>query len=71
MTDFTDPRSLTRKEIAARLKVLIPTEDFPPENRAEVEALRRELVRKIRADGMVVIDGADVLKPGRPGEDPS
>ena len=43
MTDFTGPRSRTRKEIVARLKVSVPTEDFPLENRAEVEALRREL----------------------------
>jgi hypothetical protein len=69
MTGFTDLRSLTRKEIVARLKVLVPTEDFPPENRAEVEALRRELVRNMRADGEVVIVGSEVLEPGPPEED--
>ena len=60
---------MTPRQISARLKVLIPTEDFPSENRTEVRALRGQLLRKMQADGQVVIVGCEVLQHGPPEDD--
>ena len=66
--DLPDPRSLSREELASRLRVLTRQEsDLSGERRvlhAQIDALRVELVARMRADGQNIISGADVIDPG-------
>ena len=71
MTSFPDPHSLERDELTSRLKELVSREQAVSDERrslhAQIDALRRELVDRLRDEGNTVICGADFLDPGSAG----
>ena len=71
MDPFPDPRSLAAEELKSLLKELIHEEQAVSETRqvlhAQIDALRRELVERLRKEGHDIIFGPDVLGPGSAG----
>ena len=68
---FPDPHSLARDELTALLARLTSREQVVSEERrslhAQIDALRRELVDRLRDEGNTVIFGPDVVDPGSAG----
>jgi hypothetical protein len=68
---FPDPHSLARDELASLLRELTSREQAVSEERralhAQIDALRREFVDRLREEGHVVISGSDLLDPGSAG----
>ena len=68
VTSFPDPHSLARDELTSRLKELTTREQAVSDERrtlhAQIDALRRELVDRLRDEGNTVICGADFPDPG-------
>ena len=68
---FPDPHSLARDELTSLLKDLTTREQAVSDERrtlhAQIDALRRELVDRLRDEGKVVISGSDFLDPGSAG----
>ena len=68
---FPDPHSLARDELTSLLQELTSREDLVSDERrvlhAQIDALRRELVDRLRDEGNVVISGSDFLDPGSAG----
>lgn len=68
VTSLPDPHSLARDELTSLLKELTITEQALSDERrtlhAQIDALRRELVDRLRDEGNTVICGADFLDPG-------
>ncbi len=66
MDPIPDPRSLASDELKLLLKQLIAREQEVSSTRqvlhAQIDALRRELVNRLRAEGGNVIFGPDVLE---------
>jgi hypothetical protein len=71
VTSFPDPHSLARDELTSRLKELTGREQAVSDERrilhAEIDALRRELVGRLRDEGNTVLFGPDFLDPGSAG----
>lgn len=71
MPAFPDPHSLARDELTYRLQELTSREELVSDARrglhTQIEALRRELVDRLRDEGNVVISGSDFLDPGSAG----
>ncbi len=71
VTGFPDPRSLARRELTSLLKELTSREQAVSDERrtlhAQIDALRRELVDRLRDEGNAVISGSDFLDPGSAG----
>ena len=71
VTSFPDPRSLARGELTSLLKELTSREQAVSDERrtlhAQIDALRRELVDRLRDEGNAVISGSDFLDPGSAG----
>ncbi len=71
MSDSPDPRSLARGELTALMLKLTTREQVVSEERqalhAQIDALRKELVNRLREEGGVVISGSDFLDPGSAG----
>jgi hypothetical protein len=67
VSTFPDPRSLARAELTSLIEELIGREQAVSEERralhAQIDALRAELVARLRDEGTTVISGADVLGP--------
>jgi hypothetical protein len=68
MDPLPDPRSLATEELKSVLKQRISREQEVSNARkvlhAEIDALRQELVRRLREEGNDVILGPDILGPG-------
>ncbi len=68
MASFPDPHSLTRDELTSLLEDLTSREEMVSDQRrvlhARIDALRQELVDRLRDEGNVVISGSDVRDPG-------
>jgi hypothetical protein len=68
---FPDPHSLAQDELASLLNELTSREQAVSEERralhAQIDALRREFVDRLREQGHVVISGSDLLEPGSAG----
>ena len=68
---FPDPHSLARDELTSLLQDLTSREEVVSDERrvlhAQIDALRRELVDRLRDEGNVVISGSDFLDPGSAG----
>jgi hypothetical protein len=68
---FPDPHSLGRDELTSLLKMLTCREQAVSDDRrtlhVQIDALRRELVHRLRDEGNTVISGADVHDPGPAG----
>jgi hypothetical protein len=66
-----DPRSLAADELKSLIKELIRKEQEVSEMRrvlhGQIDALRRELVDRLREEGQDIIFGPDVLGPGSAG----
>ncbi|MGZ4286891.1 MAG: RsiG family protein [Solirubrobacteraceae bacterium] len=64
MTAFPDPHSLARDELTALLTKLTSREQVVSDERrtlhTQIDALRRELVDRLRDEGNTVIFGPDV-----------
>ncbi|MGZ4249758.1 MAG: RsiG family protein [Solirubrobacteraceae bacterium] len=64
MTAFPDPHSLARDELTALLTKLTSREQVASDERrtlhTQIDALRRELVDRLRDEGNTVIFGPDV-----------
>jgi hypothetical protein len=71
LTTFPDPRSLARDELTSVLKKLTSREQAVSDERrslhVQIDALRRELVDRLRDEGNTVIFGPDFLDPGSAG----
>ena len=71
VTSFPDPHWLARGELTSLLKELTSKEQVVSDERrtlhAQIDALRRELVDRLRDEGHVVISGSDFLDPGSAG----
>jgi hypothetical protein len=71
VTRFPDPDSLARDELTSLLKELTSREQAVSDERrtlhAQIDALRRELVDRLRDEGNTVICGSDFLDPGSAG----
>jgi hypothetical protein len=71
VVSFPDPHSLARDELTSVLKELTSREQAVSDERrtlhAQIDALRRELVDRLRDEGHVVISGSDFLDPGSAG----
>lgn len=71
MSRVPDPRSLARDELTSRLKELMNREQAVSDERrtlhAEIDAMRRELVTRLRDEGNTVLLGPDFLDPGAAG----
>lgn len=71
MTSFPDPHSLERDELTALLKELTSKEQAVSDERrtlhTQIDALRREVVERLRDEGHTVIFGPDFLDPGSAG----
>jgi hypothetical protein len=71
VTGFPDPHSLARGELTSLLKELTSREQAVSDERrtlhAQIDALRRELVDRLRDEGNTVICGSDFLDPGSTG----
>ena len=71
VTSFPDPHSLARDELTSLLKELTSREQAVSDERrtlhGQIDALRRELVDRLRDEGHVVISGSDFLDPGSAG----
>ena len=71
MPAFPDPHSLARDELTSLLQQLTSREELVSDERrglhTQIEALRRELVDRLRDEGNVVISGSDFLDPGSGG----
>lgn len=67
---FPDPRSLARAELTSLIEELIGREQAVSEERqalhGHIDALRAELVVRLRDEGTTVISGADVFGPEGP-----
>jgi hypothetical protein len=68
MDSLPDPHSLTREELQLLIDQLVGREQDVSNRRrvlhAQIDALRRELVDRLRDEGNTVIFGPDVLGPG-------
>jgi len=68
---FPDPHSLAQDELTSLLQELTSREEVVSDERrvlhAQIDALRRELVDRLRDEGNVVISGSDFLDPGAAG----
>jgi hypothetical protein len=68
---FPDPHSLARDELTSLLQELTSREEVVSDERrvlhAQIDALRQELVDRLRDEGNVVISGSDFLDPGSAG----
>jgi RsiG-like len=68
MDPLPDPRSLADEELKSLIEELIRKEQEVSETRrvlrAQIDALRRELVDRLREEGQDIIFGPDVLGPG-------
>jgi hypothetical protein len=68
---FPDPHSLAPDELGSLLQELTSREEVVSEERrvlhAQIDALRQELVDRLRDEGNVVISGSDFLDPGSAG----
>lgn len=68
MSDFPDPRALARDDLTALLLKLTTREQMVSQERqalhAQIDALRGELVNRLREEGKIVISGSDFLDPG-------
>jgi hypothetical protein len=66
-----DPHSLARDELTSLLQKLTSREQVVSDERrvlhAQIDALRREFVDRLRDEGNVVISGVDFLDPGSAG----
>jgi hypothetical protein len=66
-----DPRSLAPEELKSLIKELVSREQEVSNTRqivhAQVDALRRELVDRLREQGNDIIFGPDILGPGSAG----
>ena len=71
VTSFPDPHSLGRDELTSLLEDLTSREEAISEERrtlhAQIDALRREFVDRLRDEGNTVICGSDVLDPASAG----
>jgi hypothetical protein len=71
MDPLTDPRSLATEELKLRIRELISREQEVSDARhalhAQIDALRGELVDRLRDEGAHVIFGPDALGPGTSG----
>jgi hypothetical protein len=71
MDALPDPRSLTAAELKSLIKELIRQEQEVSDTRrvlhGQIDALRRELVDRLREEGQDIIFGPDVLGPGSAG----
>src|SRR5450755_2100983 len=71
VTGFPDPHSLARGELTSLLKELTSREQAVSDERrtlhAQIDALRRELVDRLRDEGNTVICGSDFHDPGSVG----
>ena len=69
VTSFPDPHWLARGELTSLLKELTSKEQVVSDERrtlhAQIDALRRELVDRLRDEGNTVISGADFSTPAR------
>src|ERR1019366_7314676 len=65
---FPDPHSLARDELASLLRELTSREQAASEERralhAQIDALRRGFVDRLREEGHVGISGSDFIDPG-------
>jgi hypothetical protein len=71
VNSFPDPHSLARNDLMSLLKELTSREQALSDERrtlhAQIDALRRELVDRLRDEGSTVIFGPDFLDPGSAG----
>jgi hypothetical protein len=72
MAAFPDPHSLARDELTSLLQELTSREEVVSDERrglhAQIDALRQELVERLRDEGnVVIISGSDFLDPGSAG----
>ncbi|MGH2891673.1 MAG: hypothetical protein ACRDPM_00190 [Solirubrobacteraceae bacterium] len=71
MAPFADPRSLGPEELKLHIKELVSREQEISATRKElhtqIDALRRELVERLREAGDDIIFGPDILGPGSTG----
>jgi hypothetical protein len=71
MDPLTDPRSLATEELKLLIQELISREQEVSDTRqalhAQIDALRGELVDRLRNEGKDVIFGPDTLGPGTSG----
>lgn len=71
MDALTDPRSLATEELKLLIQELISREQEVSDTRqglhAQIDALRGELVDRLRNEGKDVIFGPDTLGPGTSG----
>jgi hypothetical protein len=71
VTGSPDPHSRARGELTSLLKELTSREQAVSDERrtlhAQIDALRRELVDRLRDEGNTVICGSDFLDPGSTG----
>jgi hypothetical protein len=71
MDSFPDPHSLAAEELKSRIKELISREQEVSDTRrvlhAQIDALRGELVDRLREEGNDIISGSDILGPGATG----
>lgn len=71
VSGFPDPRSLARGEQTVLLRELTTREQAVSDERralhAQIDALRQELVNRLREEGEVVISGSDFFDPGSAG----
>jgi hypothetical protein len=67
MADIPHPENLGREELRSLLKRLTTRESAVSDERralhAQIDALRHELVGRLRTDGQIVISGAEVVGP--------
>jgi hypothetical protein len=70
LTSLPDPHSLTRAELTSRLHELTSGKHGLSDERAvhsQIDALRSELIHRLRDEGKEVILGSDFLDPGSGG----
>lgn len=71
MDPLADPRALPTEELKLLIRELISREQEVRDTRqalqAQIDALRRELVDRLRDEGKDVIFGPDILGPGTSG----
>jgi hypothetical protein len=71
MDPLPDPRSLAPEELKSLIKELVSLEQEVSNTRqvlhAQIDALRRELVDRLREEGNDIIFGPDILGPGSAG----
>jgi hypothetical protein len=71
MPAFPDPHSVARDELTSLVQELTSREEIVSDERrvlhTQIDALRRELVDRLREEGNVVISGSDFLDPGSAG----